>query len=165
MSAVTGHVISDMIDAMDESRLPADLAERPRAQERGVPVPFACEDEEGGFDLRSANKRRTIRCALSRICGLCGLSLGWPVAFLGSAREVDDNALHFPPLHEACAEAALAVYLPLGAGALGIDVPPQEWVLVTTSGFEIERPADRRGDQRVVFRPNSVVERSSPTAR
>lgn len=150
---------------MDDIELPADLDGRPRAQEGGVPVPFSCEDEDGGFDVRSVSKRRAIRCALSRICGLCGTSLGWPVAFLGTEQEVADNALHFPPLHEACAEAALGVYLPLGEGALGIEAPPQEWVLVTTSGFEIERPADRRGDQRVVFHPNSVVERRTSTSR
>ena len=71
--------------------------------------------------------------------------------------EADANALHFPPLHQDCAEAALALYAPLGAGVLGIDTAPESWVVVTTSGFELERPADRRGDQRVVFRPNSRV--------
>ena len=140
---------------MDEHQLPADLADRPRSQEGGVPVPFTCEDEEGGFDIRSVSKRRAIRCALSRICGLCGVSLGWPVAFLGSEEEADANALHFPPLHQDCAEAALGLYAPLGAGVLGIDTAPESWVVVTTSGFELERPADRHGDQRVVFRPNS----------
>lgn len=139
--------------------MPADLADRPRSQEGGVPVPFACEDEEGGFDLRAVHKRQVIRCALSRICGLCGISLGWPVAFLGSEQEADANALHFPPLHEACAEAALSLYRPLEEGVLGIDVPPEEWVLLTTGGFELERPASRFGDQRVVFRPNSVSDR------
>jgi hypothetical protein len=140
---------------MDEHTLPPDLADRPRAQERGVPVPFACEGEDGRFDIRSVSKRRAIRCALSRICGLCGISLGWPVAFIGSEAEADGNALHFPPLHEACAEAARRLYPELGEGVLGIPGPPGSWVLVTTGGFEIERPADRRGDQRVVFHPNS----------
>jgi hypothetical protein len=90
---------------------------------------------------------------------MCGISLGWPVAFVCSEDEADARALHFPPLHEQCAEAALGLYGPLGPGALGIDAPPESWVLLTTSGFELERPADRRGDQRVVFRPNSVIER------
>ena len=150
---------------MDASSTPPDLADRPRSQEGGVPVPFACEDDEGGFDLRTVVKKRAIRCALSRVCGLCGISLGWPVAFLGSTHEADDSRFHFPPLHEPCAEAALDLYRPLGAGVLGIDAAPADWVLLTTSGFEIERPADRRGDLRVVFRPNSVVERrTSPDA-
>jgi len=145
--------------------MPSDLADRPRSQEGGVPVPFACEHEDGGFDLREVSKRRAIRCALSRICGLCGISLGWPVAFLGSEQEADENALHFPPLHEACAEAALSLYHALGAGVLGIDGPTEAWVLLTTGGFELERPADRQGDQRVVFHPNSVAERRTSERR
>lgn len=144
---------------MDASRTPPDLADRPRSQEGGVPVPFACEDDDGGFDLRGVVKKRAIRCALSRICGLCGISLEWPVAFLGSEDEADAGGFHFPPLHEPCAEAALHLYRPLESGVLGIDVAPTDWVLVTTSGFELERPADRRGDLRVVFRPNSMLER------
>jgi hypothetical protein len=144
---------------MTGRELPPGLADRPRSQEGGVPVPFVCEDDDGSFDVRALRKKRAIQCALSRICGLCGLSLGWPVAFLGSADEADANALHFPPLHETCAEAALRLYLPCGPGVLGIPGPPEEWVLVTTGGFELERPADRHGDQRVAFLPNSVEER------
>ena len=138
--------------------LPADLADRPRTELGDFPVPFACEDEDGGLDLRVVHKRRAIRCALSRICGLCGSSLGWPVAFLGSAEEVASNALHFPPLHRPCAEAALEVYAPLERGVLGIATAPADWVMVTTGGFELERPAGRVGDQRVVFHPNSVLD-------
>ena len=140
---------------MDDHATPEDLADRPRSEEGGVPVPFVCQDEDGGFDIRAVRKRRAIQCALSRICGLCGISLGWPVAFLGSEQEAAGNALHFPPLHEDCAKAALWLYPPLGPGVLGIEGAPESWVLVTTGGFELERPADRHGDQRVVFHPNS----------
>lgn len=149
---------------MDEHSTPTDLAARPRAQEGGVPVPFACEADDGAFDLREVVKKRAIRCALSRVCGLCGISLDWPVAFLGAAEEADAGGFHFPPVHEPCAEAALRLYRPLDRGALGIDAAPADWVLVTTSGFELERPADRRGDLRVVFRPNSVLERRTSPA-
>lgn len=145
-----------MIGQMDPVPMPADLADRPADPVHDLPVPFACQDEDGTGDLESLRKRRVLRCALSRICGLCGISLAWPVAFLGSHEEADANGFHFPPLHEACAEAALALY-PRVPGALGID--GDAWVLVTTGGFELERPADRSGDQRVVFHPNSVTER------
>lgn len=143
--------------------MPTDLADRPRDSEHDVPVPFACEHDDGTFDLLTVVKRRAVQCALSRICGLCGLSLGWPVAFLGTTQEADGNTFRFPPLHEACAEAARRVYAAVGAGALGIETDPEEWVLVTTGGFEVERPADRRGDQRVAFHPNSVAERRTST--
>ena len=100
-----------------------------------------------------------------RLCSSVAALLRWPVAFLGTPVEADANAFHFPPLHEGCAEVAIGLYVAVGDGALGIAGPPGEWVLVTTGGFELERPADRRGDQRVVFHPNSVVERRSSTSR
>jgi len=144
---------------MVDHTMPDDLADRPRAEDYGVPVPFACQEEDGSFDVHAVVKRRVVQCALSRICGLCGSSLRWPVAFLGAPEEADANAFHFPPLHEGCAEAAGGLYVAVGDGALGIDCTPEEWVLVTTGGFELERPAYRRGDQRVVFHPNSVAGR------
>jgi len=149
---------------MDDHTMPDDLADRPRAQEHGVPVPFACQEESGAFDVRTVVKRRVVRCALSRVCGLCGISLAWPVAFLGSPDEADANAFHFPPLHEGCAEVARGLYALVGEGVLGITGPPEAWVLVTTGGFELERPAGRTGDQRVVFHPNSVAERRTSDA-
>jgi hypothetical protein len=142
--------------------LPADLADRPRTELGDVPVPFVCEAEDGTLDLATVHKRRVIRCALSRICGLCGISLGWPIAFLGSSAEVAANTLRFPPLHQECGEAALTVYAPLGAGVLGIDTAPAEWEMVTTGGFELERPAGRDGDQRVAFRLHAVLGRRTP---
>jgi hypothetical protein len=151
-----------MIEGMDDASLPADLAVRPRDEEHGVPVPFACEDEDGQISLGAPQKRRVVRCALSRVCGLCGTSLGWPVVFLGSADEAEHNRFHFPPLHQGCAEAALTLYPRLGPGTLGIE--SDAWVLVTTGGFELERPADRYGDRRMAFLPNSVTDRRTGPA-
>jgi hypothetical protein len=125
----------------------------------GVPVPFACERDGAGADLGAVVKRRAIQCALSRVCGLCGGSLEWGVTFLGSPAEAAANAFHFPPLHRGCAEAALEVYPGLGVPVLGQSEPLSEWVLVVTGGFELERPASRDGDVRVVFRPNAVTDR------
>lgn len=127
-----------------------------------MPVPFACEDEDGEISLGAPQKRRVVRCALSGVCGLCGTSLGWPVALLGSSAEAEQNRFHFPPLHEECAEAALTLYRRLGPGTLGID--SDTWVLVTTGGFELERPTDRYGDRRMAFRPDSVTDRRTGPA-
>ena len=52
----------------------------------------------------SHDRRWVTQCALSRICGGCAMSLGRPVAFLGTPDEVGRNAFHLPPLHVACAE-------------------------------------------------------------
>lgn len=132
--------------------LPPDLAERPHDPAYGVPVPFVCGDDGLGEPL----KKRVVQCALSRICGLCGRSLSWGVTFLGSSDEADANIFHFPPLHSACAEAALHLYPGLALPVLGQREGLEAWAIVTTGGFELIRPASRGGDMRMVFRANAV---------
>lgn len=138
--------------------VPPELAERPRDGRYDVPVPFACETDDGTVELGSVVKKRATQCALSRICGLCGASLSWGVTFLGSPQEADDNLFHFPPLHLACAEAALELYPPLAVPVLGQQLVLHEWALVVTGGFELVRPASREGDMRMSFRTNSATE-------
>ena len=137
--------------------VPPDLAGRGHGR-HGVPVPFACEDDDGTVDLAAVVKKRAIQCALSRICGLCGRSLSWGVTFLGSPQEADEALFHFPPLHRECAEAALDLYPPLRTPVLGQQLVLAEWALVVTGGFELIRPVSRDGDMRVAFRPNSSTE-------
>jgi hypothetical protein len=118
----------------------------------GGDLPFASMGDLG------LDKRKVAQCALSRICGVCGLSLSRPVAFLGSREEGDRNAYHFPPAHVGCAETALATWGHHGASAaLGHQVEPDVWRLVTTSGFEYVRPTGESEDRRPVFTPNSVI--------
>jgi hypothetical protein len=103
---------------------------------------FVQQRDDGTVDA-GVVKKRAIQCALSRICGSCGKSLTWPVAFVGSAEEAAALLFAFPPLHPSCAEELLR------------DAPGEQ-VLVRTGGFELVRPT-RRGDP-VSFRPNSVIE-------
>jgi hypothetical protein len=100
-------------------------------------VPFAWDD---GVLV----KRKVIQCALSRICGGCGLSLGRPIAFLGDEVEVGRNAFHTPPQHAACAERTRALLDP-------------SWQVVLTAGFEFVRPARDDLDQQLRFEPNSLL--------
>ena len=95
-------------------------------------------------DALDVSRSRVTQCALSRICGACDESLGRPIAFLGTAEEQARNAFHAPPLHLDCAQR-------LHGTAPGLDV------LVTTAGFEFERPARDDLDQRVRFLPNSLL--------
>ena len=139
--------------------LPGPLAERPRDTTYDVPVPFAC-----GEALGAPVKKLVLQCALSRICGLCGRSLSWGVTFVGSPEEAEANAFHFPPLHEACADAALATYPRLGVPVLGQAVPLDTWALVVTGGFELVRPTSRGGDMRVHFTANAVSDRRTITS-
>ncbi|MGZ6764463.1 MAG: hypothetical protein ACXVEH_13830 [Nocardioides sp.] len=96
--------------------------------------------------LAALDGPRVTQCALSRICGSCGRSLGRPIAFVGTPDEVGRNAFHAPPLHVACAEALQA--LP------GAD---PDWRLVTTAGFEFVRPSREDLDRRPTFQPNSLL--------
>ncbi len=91
---------------------------------------------------RLMTRRWVTQCALSRICGVCGESLGRPIAFLGTEQEVGRNAFHLPPMHVACA-ATLR------------ERPETE--LVTTAGFEFVRPTAYDEDRRPTFQPNSLL--------
>ena len=113
-------------------------------------VPFACQDDEGLVHDQVV-KGRAIRCALSRICGVCGEVLTRPIAFLGPEDEALDGLFTFPPTHESCAQDAIA-----GEATLGQPVAPRRWLVVTTGGFDLIRPT-RRGDP-VLFHPNSIIE-------
>lgn len=93
------------------------------------------------------DRRRVVQCALSRICGACGTSLGRPIAFVGDTDEVGRNAFHSPPLHATCADDVRAAF---GANGGGSEV-------VLTSGFEFVRPAADDLDQAVRFVPNSLL--------
>jgi len=104
-------------------------------------VPFAW-----GAGLDDLVGRRVTQCALSRICGVCGESLGRPVAFVGTPREVGRNAFHLPPMHASCAETL----------RLRPDGDPS-WQVVLTSGFEFVRAERNEVDRRPTFRPNSLL--------
>jgi hypothetical protein len=113
-------------------------------------APFACQDDEGRVH-DDVVKSRAIRCALSRICGVCGEVLSRPITFVGPEDQALDGLFTFPPTHLACAHDAIA------AGAsLGQAKAPRRWLVVTTGGFDLVRPT-RRGDP-VLFHPNSVLD-------
>ena len=94
--------------------------------------------------FRIRDRDWVVQCALSRICGGCAMSLGRPIAFLGTPDEVARNAFHLPPMHLACAEQLRR--------APGSD---PDWQLITTAGFEFVRPDEF--DRRLRFEPNSLL--------
>jgi hypothetical protein len=160
--------------------LPAALAERPVDAEYGLPVPFVYEFEpdqgtERRFDFGAINRRRSIQCALSRLCGMCGTSLQYDIAFLGGPKAAESHAYTDPPMHVPCAEAALRLCPHLARHATprnaeeseprrrlrpGVTTAdlfagdrPSEWVLLITHNFEIERATGEGGGLVLVFHP------------
>ncbi len=93
------------------------------------------------------DQRRVTQCALSRICGSCGRSLGRPIAFVGTPAEIGRNSFHAPPLHAECAAELLA-----WSGA------DPTWEVVTTAGFEYIRAAKHDRDRRPTFEPYTLLE-------
>ncbi|CAN5384758.1 hypothetical protein BH11ACT8_BH11ACT8_25670 [soil metagenome] len=91
------------------------------------------------------SKALTTQCALSRVCGGCGQSLGRPIAFLGTAEEVGRNLFLAPPMHSSCAEDAKRELDPT-------------WEIVLTGGFEFVRPTRDAPDRRPRFQPNSILD-------
>lgn len=144
---------------------PRAFSDLPSDPELFVPVPFAAGTDVGYGDrpegaalsASELDKRRVTQCALSRICGVCGAGLGRPLAFLGSQREVDRMAFHFPASHLECARALLAAYADLEEPVLGQDAAPGDWVLVTAASFEFVRAAKEDLDRRPVFAPNALL--------
>jgi hypothetical protein len=92
------------------------------------------------------SRRWVTQCALSRICGCCGESLGRPIAFLGTTEEVGRNAFHLPPMHTACAEDLRRA-----------PAADPRWELTLTAGFEFVRPGRDDPDPRPTFQPNSLL--------
>ena len=145
---------------------PRSFDELPLDPELRVPVPFAAGTDVGYGDrpagvplsARGLDKRRVTQCALSRICGVCGAGLGRPLAFLGSAAELDRMAFHVPACHVGCAEALLAAYDGVAEPLLGLDAVPADWVLVTTASFELVRPGREDADRRPVLKPNGLLD-------
>jgi len=149
---------------MDPS--PRPLRERETDPELGLPLPFACDGATYGADdagarpsssIRRLDRRRVTQCALSRVCGVCGAGLGRPLAFVGSRREADRNAFHFPPCHVECAQQLLDVVGHLRVAVLGHAEPVDGWVLATTAAFEFVRPGRADDDQRPTFQPYELL--------
>ncbi|WP_139981655.1 hypothetical protein [Nocardioides litoris] len=145
---------------------PRDLVDLPRDPELGLPVPFMCGTEGFGGardgsppTLRRLDGRRVTQCALSRVCGVCGSTLGRPVAFVGTEIEQARNAFHAAPLHVACADSLRGWLDGLDGPLIGqdaADVAASAWVTVTTSGFEFVRASSEDLDRRPTFQPNSL---------
>ncbi len=86
------------------------------------------------------------QCALSRVCGGCAMTLGRPVAFVGTPEEVARNAFHLPPMHVGCAEDLRA-----------LPSADPTWQITLTAGFEFVRAAKEDLDRRPRFEPNSLL--------
>jgi ferredoxin len=147
---------------------------------RKLPIPYsALRREDGTGDFIVTDSKRVEACARYKLCGVCGKPLGYWIAFLGGPASADPEAGAYtdPPMHEACAEAALQLcpYIahprvqrrsPLAGVATAEpagwmeDKNPDGWVMVITRGFRVKRERDQRtGDLIPLFRPAAGLRR------
>lgn len=144
---------------------PREFDDLPRDTELGVPVPFACGTPDhpppswvdGRPSVRALDHRRVTQCALSRVCSICGAGLSRPLTFLGTPRERDRLAFHLPPAHEECVNRLVAALASVAEPVLGQDAPVRSWVVVTTGGFDYDRPIAGQQERQATFVPNSVI--------
>jgi hypothetical protein len=123
--------------------VPPAMAERPVDPATGRPVPFYAPDEGDADPGAPVVKARAVQCALSRLCGGCGLSLGFPLAFIGDTDELAARRFRRPPMHVECAGLLLSYDDALG--------------LHRTGSFDLERPGREAADRSVHFRAGPPV--------
>jgi hypothetical protein len=95
--------------------MPASLAARPRDARRGLPIPpvNVHPDPHGGtgthVDFTTINTSTSSHLAAGRRCSLCGESMEYWVAFLGTPRAAELLRYTDPPGHPECLRAALTL--------------------------------------------------------
>ena len=96
------------------SEWPECVRHLPVCPHRNLPIPYIAEvgpDGKGEFTI--LDNRRALECVDGRLCAMCGLPMGWWVALIGDPVSVQPGGWFIePPVHEACAEAAVGGLCP-----------------------------------------------------
>lgn len=146
---------------------------------RGLPVPWTVYvDDQGVPDFKVSVEERRIECAHDRLCGLCGVRLGYWIWFIGGELTVEHRLLFDPPMHEECARYAQAACpfisaadpryseaTPRSEGAPDATTvviptaPVRRMYVMKTRGYEVAPPSARTGGTWAFrARPWAVVE-------
>ena len=92
-----------------DDELPLGIAALPR-DNRGYPVTFVTLiDAQGKPDFTTIDAAKIMRCINEQVCGLCGVILHGPVAFIGGPNSCEHRNFFDPPMHPACADYAMQV--------------------------------------------------------
>jgi hypothetical protein len=95
--------------------VPDFLAHLPFDERRGLPVPYMNQHYPDGPDAPMRPDFTAIwgpgavACAQEKRCGICGLDLGYWVAFVGGPKSAANRAYQDPPFHPECADYAMTV--------------------------------------------------------
>ena len=92
-------------DPEEGRTMPEAIRVLPR-DERGLPIPYAQLRLDGRPDFRSLDAERAARCVNERLCGICGRSLDYWIAFIGGPSCRTNRLFKDPAMHPECAEYA-----------------------------------------------------------
>lgn len=92
----------------DLSNLPASMTRLPVEIRRGLPVPLVNTFGFQEHDFTTVDGNIALKLAERQRCGICGDPFE-VAAFLGGPQSADTKAYSDPPMHEACAEAAITL--------------------------------------------------------
>ncbi len=148
--------------------VPPTLMARPIDERRQLPVPYVNEHVRDGVevtDFTSVNRKRALHAGQARLCGLCGTSLGYWIAFVGGPNALRFRDFSDPPAHPACALAALGLcpHMALAHARRARHSHPDTRVPI---GFDDSKPTEWcvaiTRDYRVGTDRGSVIFRAAP---
>ncbi|WP_051740040.1 hypothetical protein [Kitasatospora sp. MBT66] len=156
--------------APDPSDLPAEITALPRDPRNGLPIP-AVNRFGDSHDFTTVNGAEALRLGAERCCGVCTRPLAELVAFIGGTKAAEARTFSDPPMHPACAEAAITLcphiarsharraserravsnpLKPTTASGWSED-KPELWIIGLTRHYRIEIRPTADGDRVAVF--------------
>lgn len=121
---------------------PAALRARPLCTKRKITIPFIAEVDPvtGVANFGVFDSAKVKACVDGRLCAMCGARMGAEIAFIGDAEGLGDKEWIEPPVHERCAEVAMAGLCPFVALERVPRRPVQEGVgVVAIDAAELEQ--------------------------
>lgn len=77
---------------------------------RGYPIPYTVKYDNNGLpDFRVIDVDKWHRAIKARCCGICGITLGGRIAFVGGPVSIANRLFNDLPMHRDCAEYAMRV--------------------------------------------------------
>jgi hypothetical protein len=92
-------------DPDEDHAMPEAIRVLPR-DERGLPIPYATLRVDGRPDFRTLDLERVERCIQDRLCGVCGRTLDYWIAFIGGPACERNRLFRDPAMHPQCADYA-----------------------------------------------------------
>lgn len=169
--------------------LPRTLEARPKDR-RGLPIPLVTvvDPSSGIPDFTAVDGTRSLHAGRNRLCGLCGVPMGYWVAFLGGPGAADQRSYVDPPMHPECSAAAtrlcphIAHRRPTRSTKITANTitppgfildKPDTWIMGITrtykvavhGGSAIFRPAPFHRTRRLSYDPTGQLQEETPPAR